>query len=94
MDDIELLECERRSDLLTLRRLRDRLREFEGAIEEWEAILNDSGEIKKHAQAIRVLNVARRGKAVVEEAIEACLNVLNLRDRKEEILKQIDKLAD
>ncbi|MGJ4925974.1 hypothetical protein ACQR1I_11695 [Bradyrhizobium sp. HKCCYLS2038] len=94
MDGIELLQYERRVDLTKLRRLRDQLTEFETAIEEWEAILSDPGETNKHPQATQVLDIARRGKAVVQEAIEVCLSVLNHRDEKEEILKQINKLAD
>lgn len=94
VDDADTLERERRSDLLKLRHMYDQLREFEAAIATFGPILADPAKISEHSRAASILETAERGKEAQEKAINKCLEVLDLRDKRDEILHELASLDD
>jgi len=94
VDELEALERDRKLALLRLRGLCDQLREFEQGIVKWEAVLNDPEQKERNALALRALDVARRGKATVDKAIDWSLQASHFIDKKEEVLKQLAALDD
>jgi hypothetical protein len=82
----------RNRDLLALRKHLDQKREWEQEISRLESILVDQTKAARHERVHRLMSLAQKALAVHSELVELDMELLGLRDNKEELERQLAEL--